>query len=311
MAPTGKQATFASRARASYVLAETGDQQPRSLAVAFLEPWVRRRCSKAPSPPKTARANWTRSTVPAGTPMPNSTPLGHGSLKSRLSNVRWADAVSQHLVPHLGPDGVMGLASPSGRNARSNPRPPIGTHRHRRRRTGYPEERRVAPGEAGGGPPRRRPGRSRGYPAHAEYFHTAQVPSEIAVQAIDPHGRVARKIEALEERVRDVGSSEGTIVSYREYWMGEARGRSPWPPDPGAVRPLLCSRCSPSPTSAPTRAQVLSTGPTHRSGRDRGAGRPHGVSAGCSLGAREDFRQARRGARQGLPIPRVLDEDSR
>jgi CRISPR system Cascade subunit CasC len=38
VAPTGKQATFASRARASYILAETGNQQPRSLAVAFLDP---------------------------------------------------------------------------------------------------------------------------------------------------------------------------------------------------------------------------------------------------------------------------------
>jgi CRISPR system Cascade subunit CasC len=40
VAPTGKQATFASRARASFILAETGDQQPRSLAVAFLDPVV-------------------------------------------------------------------------------------------------------------------------------------------------------------------------------------------------------------------------------------------------------------------------------
>ena len=38
VAPTGKQATFASRAYASYVLAERGSQQPRSLAAAFLEP---------------------------------------------------------------------------------------------------------------------------------------------------------------------------------------------------------------------------------------------------------------------------------
>ena len=38
MAPTGKQNSFASRARASYILAEKGDQQPRSLAVAFLSP---------------------------------------------------------------------------------------------------------------------------------------------------------------------------------------------------------------------------------------------------------------------------------
>lgn len=38
VAPTGKQASFASRAYASYVLAEKGEQQPRSLAVAFLAP---------------------------------------------------------------------------------------------------------------------------------------------------------------------------------------------------------------------------------------------------------------------------------
>jgi len=38
VAPTGKQASFASRARASYLLCEKGDQQPRSLSVAFLKP---------------------------------------------------------------------------------------------------------------------------------------------------------------------------------------------------------------------------------------------------------------------------------
>jgi len=38
VAPTGKQNSFASRARASYLLCETGDQQPRSLSVAFLKP---------------------------------------------------------------------------------------------------------------------------------------------------------------------------------------------------------------------------------------------------------------------------------
>lgn len=38
VAPTGKQNSFASRARASYILCETGDQQPRSLSVAFLNP---------------------------------------------------------------------------------------------------------------------------------------------------------------------------------------------------------------------------------------------------------------------------------
>jgi CRISPR system Cascade subunit CasC len=38
IAPTGKQNSFASRAYASYVLAEKGEQQPRSLSVAFLKP---------------------------------------------------------------------------------------------------------------------------------------------------------------------------------------------------------------------------------------------------------------------------------
>lgn len=38
VSPTGKQASFASRARASYVLAERGEQQPRTLAAAFLKP---------------------------------------------------------------------------------------------------------------------------------------------------------------------------------------------------------------------------------------------------------------------------------
>jgi CRISPR system Cascade subunit CasC len=38
VAPTGKQASFASRARANYVLAEAGDQTPRTLAGAFLKP---------------------------------------------------------------------------------------------------------------------------------------------------------------------------------------------------------------------------------------------------------------------------------
>ena len=38
VAPSGKQNSFGSRALASYALAERGDFQPRSLAVAFLEP---------------------------------------------------------------------------------------------------------------------------------------------------------------------------------------------------------------------------------------------------------------------------------
>lgn len=38
VSPTGKQNSFASRAYASYILAERGEQQPRSLAVSFLKP---------------------------------------------------------------------------------------------------------------------------------------------------------------------------------------------------------------------------------------------------------------------------------
>lgn len=38
VAPRGKQASFASRARAGYVLAEAGDAAPRTLAAAFLKP---------------------------------------------------------------------------------------------------------------------------------------------------------------------------------------------------------------------------------------------------------------------------------
>ncbi len=42
VAPRGKQASFASRARASFALVERGAQQPRTLAAAFLDPVGRR-----------------------------------------------------------------------------------------------------------------------------------------------------------------------------------------------------------------------------------------------------------------------------
>ena len=38
VAPEGKQNSFASRACASYILVEKGEDQPRSLAVAYLKP---------------------------------------------------------------------------------------------------------------------------------------------------------------------------------------------------------------------------------------------------------------------------------
>lgn len=44
IAPGGKQASFASRARAHYVLAEAGDYQPRTLAGAFVKPVDPREC---------------------------------------------------------------------------------------------------------------------------------------------------------------------------------------------------------------------------------------------------------------------------
>ena len=37
VSPTGKQNSFASRSRASYIRCERGDQQPRALSVAFLK----------------------------------------------------------------------------------------------------------------------------------------------------------------------------------------------------------------------------------------------------------------------------------
>jgi CRISPR system Cascade subunit CasC len=37
VSPTGKQNSFASRAHASYILAERGSEQPRTLSVAFLK----------------------------------------------------------------------------------------------------------------------------------------------------------------------------------------------------------------------------------------------------------------------------------
>ena len=42
VSPSGKQNSFASRAYASFVLAEKGDQQPRSLSVAYLKPMTAR-----------------------------------------------------------------------------------------------------------------------------------------------------------------------------------------------------------------------------------------------------------------------------
>jgi CRISPR system Cascade subunit CasC len=58
VAPNGKQNSFASRAYSSYILAEKGDQQPRSLSVAFLKP-VRGEdvLSKAITEIETKRAN--------------------------------------------------------------------------------------------------------------------------------------------------------------------------------------------------------------------------------------------------------------
>jgi CRISPR system Cascade subunit CasC len=65
VAPNGKQNSFASRAYASFVLAEKGTQQPRSLSVAFLKP-VRGEdvLTKAISEMETKRANMERAYGP-------------------------------------------------------------------------------------------------------------------------------------------------------------------------------------------------------------------------------------------------------
>lgn len=62
IAPTGKQNSFASRARASYILAEKGSQQPRSLSVAYLKPVNNRQdmLGKAIEELETTRANMDR-----------------------------------------------------------------------------------------------------------------------------------------------------------------------------------------------------------------------------------------------------------
>ncbi len=65
VAPTGKQASFASRARASFVLAERGTQQPRTLAAAFLKPVVSGDGSKDIAKESVARLDALRANLDA------------------------------------------------------------------------------------------------------------------------------------------------------------------------------------------------------------------------------------------------------
>jgi len=90
IAPTGKQNSFASRAYASYIMAEKGDQQPRSLSVAFLKP-VRANdvMSEAIAALETKRANMEEVYGPcaAGDPIIMNAEIGKGGLKDIISFV--------------------------------------------------------------------------------------------------------------------------------------------------------------------------------------------------------------------------------
>ena len=69
VSPGGKQASFASRARAEYLLVEKGSQQPRTLGSAFAKPDQRRRprCRIGCKNSKRFGRTWTRPTAPART----------------------------------------------------------------------------------------------------------------------------------------------------------------------------------------------------------------------------------------------------
>jgi CRISPR system Cascade subunit CasC len=83
VAPNGKQNSFASRAYASYIMAEKGEQQPRSLSVAFLKP-VRGEdiMNKAIAELEAKRANMEKvyGLCAAGDPMIMNAETGEGSL---------------------------------------------------------------------------------------------------------------------------------------------------------------------------------------------------------------------------------------
>lgn len=90
VSPTGKQNSFASRAYASYALAEVGNRQPRSLAVAFFQP-VRgdNQLQTAVECLQTQRDNFDRVYGPcAGRRYELNVAAGEGSLTDLLNFVR-------------------------------------------------------------------------------------------------------------------------------------------------------------------------------------------------------------------------------
>lgn len=90
VAPNGKQNSFASRAYASYILAEKGEQQPRSLSVAFLRP-VRGAdvMSKAITEIEAKRANMEKVYGPcADDKMVMNAETGEGSLNDIIAFVK-------------------------------------------------------------------------------------------------------------------------------------------------------------------------------------------------------------------------------
>lgn len=87
VAPNGKQNSFASRAYASFILAEKGEQQPRSLSVAFLKP-VRGEdvLAKAIGEIETKRANMEKAYGPcAGDMRVMNAETGEGSLNDIIT----------------------------------------------------------------------------------------------------------------------------------------------------------------------------------------------------------------------------------
>jgi CRISPR system Cascade subunit CasC len=93
VAPGGKQASFASRARASFILAERGTAQPRSLGIAFLKPVSEAEAQGDMMAASIAALLVTRQTIAAaygrdGTEAIMNVPAGVGSLADVLAFCR-------------------------------------------------------------------------------------------------------------------------------------------------------------------------------------------------------------------------------
>lgn len=89
VAPRGKQASFASRARASYLLAERGDTAPRTLAAAFLAPLPGRDLlGESIAAIECTRTNFARAYGDETASAVMNVPSGRGSLSDVLAFAR-------------------------------------------------------------------------------------------------------------------------------------------------------------------------------------------------------------------------------